>query len=124
MSTLSSIENFIDSQEQERMYIHEDFREYGDYGAIRSAVVRLCDRKILKRVCQGVYIRLSSEDYQPDAISIASEIARKTKASIEIKEDVKLDNGRIVSFYTNGSTRSIITSSGTTIKFIHTELVK
>lgn len=116
-STTTRISAFLKTQKEGTTFVYDDFKELGSYSCIRSAIVRLCENNELIRLCQGVYMKPGTD--VPDIVHIAKEIARRSKSKVELKEDEYRGNTRIISFYTNGSTRSLTLDDGAVIKYIH-----
>ena len=56
---------------------------------------------------------------EPDTIHIAKEIARRSGSTTVLKSDEYKGATRIITFYTDGSTRSVTLQDGTVIKFLH-----
>lgn len=123
MSTVSKICEYLESQNEGTTFINGDFSSYGDDASIRSALVRLCEKNVLTRICQGVYMKPGKDGAMPDSQHIASEIARRSGAKISLKEDTIVNNMRLLTYYTDASTRSIILNNGTVIRFIHSNSV-
>lgn len=119
MSTVSKISEYLESQKAGTTFINSDFSSYGDDASVRSALVRLCEKNMLTRICQGVYMKPGYNSVTPDSTHIASEIARRSGAKIALKEDTTVNNIRFLAYYTNASTRSVILNNGTVIRFIH-----
>lgn len=119
LSTQEKIRGFLQSHKEGATFINDDFKHLGDYSCIRSAIVRLCKKNELVRVCQGVYMIPYKEHLLPDCLTIAGEIARKSGGIVKYKDDITINNVRIYSVYTNSSTRSLFLDNGTIIKFIH-----
>ena len=104
ISTYSKIFEYIKSKQNGTMFISNDFSDFGTNKNIRSSLVRLCDNKVLRRIFRGVYIKFN--DKTPDDIAIAKEISRKNKTKSTIFKDEKVNSTRVITFYTNGSTRT------------------
>ena len=117
LSTYSRINQFVCSKEKGTLFISDDFVEFGSNKNIRSALVRLCTNKILRRIYRGIYIKF--EDKTPNVIQIANEISRKNGTYATCYKDEFVNSTHIVSFFTNGSTRTITLDDGCVLKFIH-----
>ena len=117
ISTYSKIFEYIKSKQNGTMFISNDFSDFGTNKNIRSSLVRLFDNKVLRRIFRGVYIKFN--DKTPDDIAIAKEISRKNKTKSTIFKDEKVNSTRVITFYTNGSTRTITLDNGCVLKFIH-----
>lgn len=120
---------FLESKEEGTTFIYDDFLSCGNYETIRSAVVHLCKKRKLLRVCQGVYVKpkrggfmVKLSNYQ-----IIKDLDRRnggmpvpkdeeTQKYIEGKLDYK---PKELFFYTNSSTRRIKLPDGIIVKFQH-----
>ena len=118
-STPSRIIEFVDALKSGSTFICGDLSHCGDNSSIRSALVRLCAKGDIKRICHGVYLKPDTPYVGMDYCDIAKEIARKKGSSVQFKEERFVNNTHIVTFYTDASTRSTILDDGTIIKFIH-----
>lgn len=118
-NTVVRLKAFLDTQPEGSTFVSDDFREFGTYACIRSAIVRMCKNNVLIRLCQGVYMKTGAK--VPDKIYLAKEIARRSGAKARLKEDEKKGGTRILTFYTTGSTRSMILEDGTVIKYTHVD---
>ena len=116
-STTAKISDFIQRQKNGTTFVYDDFKELGSYSNIRSSIVRLCKKKELTKLYHGIYMK--SGDKIPDAVHIALEIGRKKGLKVSLRRDKCYGNTRIISLYTNGSTRNIILSDGTVLKYFH-----
>lgn len=130
-STPNRIIRFLEDKKEGTTFIYDDFRSCGDYVSIRSAVVHLCKKRMLIRVCQGVYVKplhngvmIKLSDYQ-----IIKDIDRRNGGTpIPKGEETKnyIDGAinykpKELHFYTNSSSRKIKLSDGTIVKFYHRE---
>lgn len=117
-STLSQIYKLVELEEAGKTFIFSDFDGCGSYTSVRSAVTRLCDKKVLTRLCQGVYMKPGTD--LPDTLHIAKEIARRNRTLAQVKNDEYIGKTRVITLTTTGSTRSITLPDGTVLKYYHT----
>lgn len=126
--TPKKIINFLEKEEEGSTFIYEDFLSCGNYENVRSAVVNLCERNILIRVCQGVYMKPKRDDitFRPPIYQIIKEFDRRNRGVPIPKEETrKYLNGELdykpqtLLFYTSSSTRQIKLLDGTIVKFYH-----
>ena len=116
-STIAKISTFLKRQPRGATFVHTDFYKFGSCSNVRTVLVRLCERNQLVRLCQGVYMKPGAPE--PDTIHIAKEIARRSGSTTVLKSDEYKGATRIITFYTDGSTRSVTLQDGTVIKFLH-----
>ena len=119
-STYTLISKFLKRQKAGKTFVYADFDSCGSYSCIRSAVMRLCEKKELLRLCQGVYMKPGADT--PDDLHIANEIARRNNTLVKIKNDEIIGGTRVITLYTNGATRNITLPDGTIIKYYHSRL--
>jgi hypothetical protein len=119
-STIALISKFLEKQSVGQTFVYSDFENCGSYTCIRSAVMRLCEKKELMRLCQGVYMKPGGE--VPDSVHLAKEIARRNSSKSYIKSDELLGSTRVIKINTDGATRNITLPNGTVLKYHHTEL--
>lgn len=118
-STIAKISAFLKRQPKGTTFVYTDFDMFGSYSNIRTVLVRLCERKELVRLCQGVYMKPGAQE--PSTIHIAKEIARRNGTTAVLKSDEYKGSTRIITLYTDGSTRSVTLQDGTVIKFSHAD---
>lgn len=82
-SVENQIEKSIKSRSRGTLVFPDDFNKYGSSEAIRKALGRLEDRKVIVRVAHGIYVRpVESEilgELLPSAEEVASAIAKRDK---------------------------------------------
>lgn len=121
--------NFLKDKKAGTTFIYEDFKSCGPYSPVRSAVVFLCKTRKLARVCQGVYVKPGNNGkYEiPSNCQIIKELDRRN-GGIPMPKDKETTayisgqlsyNPKILSFYTNSSTRRFKLPDGTLVKFYH-----
>ncbi len=124
-SVLKNIKRIIEQNNVGSLFNYNDFKSCGTYSAIRTAIVVLCKNNYLERVCQGVYVKPSTEQkYIPDSITLAKEIERKN-GSIATPKGKTLDflDGRIkkmptvLEFFSTGSGRTRRLPNGVLVKY-------
>lgn len=125
-SVQNNIKKLLSQSKVGMLFNYSDFCECGTYTAIRSAVVYLCKKNELQRICQGVYVKpgKNGEDYIPDNITLAKEIDRKNGACASPKgKTLDYVNGKTerqpksLEFYSTGSGRTIQLPDGTIVKY-------
>lgn len=117
----------IEQNEVGHLFNYSDFKDCGQYGAIRTAIVDLCRTKHLERVVQGIFVKPAlgkQERYIPDNITIAMEIDRKNGSKATPKgKTLEFINGRLselpkeLEFYSTGSGRYLKLPDGTLVKY-------
>ena len=121
-SPTAKIVEFLSTQKPGTTFIFDDFSSMGSYDCVRSSVTRLCKRKELVRLCQGVYMKPGGK--VPDAIHLAKEIARRSGSTVLLRNDDTKEGKRILTFLSDGSSRHYILNDGTVIRYIHTDILK
>ena len=128
-STPNRIIKFLEKKKEGTTFIYDDFINCGNYESIRSAIVHLCNKKKLLRVCQGVYVKPERGGImiKPTNYQIIKDLDRRnggapipkdeeTKKYIEGTLDYEPNK---LCFYTNCSTRQIKLPDGIIVKFYH-----
>lgn len=86
VSTLEKIQDKVSGQPPGTIFFPEDFDRFGSPSAIRKALERLVERKVLTRIAQGIYVRPKNNPYigevLPTAEEVAEAIARRDHARI------------------------------------------
>lgn len=127
-STRVNILKYLDNIEIGYIFNFDDLSECGEYKNIRSAITRMCESGEVVRVAQGLYTKVEDNGNfcMPDKITIAYEMARRGGNEAYPKgETEKFVNGeikkmpKILTFYTDGASRTLKFYDGTSIKFYH-----
>lgn len=83
MSIEKQIEYIIKSKSRGELLMPDDFHDLGSSDAIRQALVRLVDKKLIVRVAQGIYVRPKESELIgmiiPTAEEVAQAIAKRDK---------------------------------------------
>lgn len=83
MSIEKQIEDIIKSKSRGELLMPDDFHDLGSSDAIRQALVRLVDKKLIVRVAQGIYVRPKESELIgmiiPTAEEVAQAIAKRDK---------------------------------------------
>jgi len=126
--TPQNIIKLLEEKEEGSTFIYDDFLSCGSYANVRSAVARLCERNVLLRICQGVYMKPKQDvsTFRPHIYQIVKEIDRRSGGEPIPKDETKryLD-GEIqpppqkLVFYTSSSTRRIKLPDGMIVEFRH-----
>ncbi len=70
-SVRKNIIKIIEQNEVGHLFNYSDFKDCGQYGAIRTAIVDLCRTKHLERVYRGIFVKPNtnaSKKYKPNNI--------------------------------------------------------
>lgn len=126
-STTEKILQFLSNKEEGFLFGYETLSECGTYACLRSSIMRLCKIGEVCRVCQGLYIKKTKgvkNGMFPDNITIAIEIDKKVGGSPVPYGDTALylekrlnRCPKILNFRTTSSTRSLVLSDGTVVKY-------
>ncbi len=132
-STYNDIKQRVESSERGTLFFPDTFSSAGSSDAVRSALVRLCENKILIRVAQGIYYypridtKWGSGFIPPSIEEIAKGIATRDKVRIVPTGSYALYQLGLstqipanVVFVTDGSPRRVSIGKGKGILFKHT----
>lgn len=85
-SVEEKIEKSIKSKQRGTLLFADDFYEFGSPEAVRQALQRLKNKKVIIRIAQGIYVRPQVSEYigeiMPSAEDVAKGIAKRDKIKI------------------------------------------
>jgi predicted transcriptional regulator of viral defense system len=85
-SVEDKIEKSIKSKQRGTLLFADDFNEFGSPEAVRQALQRLKNKKVITRIAQGIYVRPQVSEYigeiMPSAEEVAQGIAKRDKIKI------------------------------------------
>ena len=131
-SVYNSIKNQVIESGRGTLFFPETFAMSGTSDAVRSALVRLCENKILERIAQGIYYypkidtKWGSGAIPPSIEEIARAIAKRDKVRIAptgayavYQLGLSTQIPANVVFVTDGSPRRVAVGKGKGILFKH-----
>lgn len=86
ISIEDKIEKSIKSKPRGTLLFADDFSEYGSPEAVRQALKRLNEQKVITRIAQGIYVRPQQSEFigeiMPSVEDVAQAIAKRDKIKI------------------------------------------
>ena len=86
ISVEDKIEKSIKSKPRGTLLFADDFSEYGSPEAVRQALKRLNEQKVITRIAQGIYVRPQQSEFigeiMPSVEDVAQAIAKRDKIKI------------------------------------------
>ena len=132
-STYNTIKKRIEESERGSLFFPDTFADAGSSDAVRSALVRLCEKGVLARVAQGIYCyprideRWGGGNILPSVEEIAQAIAARDRVRIAptgayalYRLGLSTQIPANVVFVTDGSPRRVSIGKGRGILFKHT----
>lgn len=92
----TEIENMVLGDPQDTIYMWSDFQDLGNYTAIRKALSRLVEDKLLRRLARGIYKKshfssLLNEEVEASPDEVARAIAKRNRWTIVPSGDTALN---------------------------------